>query len=980
MSEMKICSSCGAELTNDAPSGLCVPCTLRKVLEPPSEALTESDAPSQQGRGSAAQNGHVAGPDPSPKESAPLSFPSAERPGGRIGPYKLIEQLGEGGCGIVYLAEQEHPVRRRVALKVIKPGMDSKEFLARFEAERQALALMDHPNIAKVLEAGATENGRPYFVMEWVKGSRITQHCDTARLSTRERLHLFVQVCHAIQHAHQKGIIHRDIKPSNVMVSMQDGVAVPKVIDFGIAKATTGQPLTDKTIFTAFEQFIGTPAYMSPEQAAGNWLDVDTRTDIYALGVLLYELLTGKTPFDTKRLLARGLEEIRRIIREEEPPRPSTKLSTLDPSEQTEIASRRQAEAPKLLGAIRGDLDWIVMKSLEKERARRYESASGLGLEIERFLHDEPVTARPPTKLYRLQKLARRNKVAVTAALTVTAALVLGLGLSTWLFVQERTALKKETLARERATTAEQKARKESSTRQQFAQFLQDMLQGVGPSVALGRDTTLLREILDKTASRIPTDLKDQSEVATLLRITLGTVYLEAAEYPKAETMFREAIAAQRALPPNDRSSLATCLSDLAVVLGMQSKLVEAEASIKEAVAMHSQLPGNDNREWARELNALGVALRDRGKLAEAAQALSDAVALLKKQYPDGSLDLAVALHELGFVFRDQGNFADAQHLIQEAIDMRNKIAPDGGPDMIKFQNSLAIVLRDQGYSAQAEGIYRAAMTNALKVFGPTHPYIAALLNNISSVLCDQSKPAEAEVLSRQALEIQRKSSTNENLSLTTCLNNLGATLRNQGKLPEAEAIFQESLDIRRRLLGAEHSSLVYSLRLLAEVVRKQDKLPQAELLIGEALAMQEKLLPETHPDLGNALSEYADILIDQEKFAEAEVPARRSLALGEKHRPEHWRTFNARSLVGASLLGQKNYTEAEPLLLSAWDGIKSRLTKIQADGQVSARNALKRISQLYEATSQPEKAGQWKAQLETFEREIRAASGISSK
>jgi serine/threonine protein kinase len=341
-----------------------------------------------------------------------------EGPGTVVGHYKLLQQIGEGGCGVVYMAEQEQPIRRRVAFKVIKLGMDTKQVIARFEAERQALALMDHPNIAKVLDAGATETGRPYFVMELVRGIRITDYCDQNNLSTEQRLGLFIQVCHAIQHAHQKGIIHRDIKPSNILVTINDGVPVPKVIDFGIAKATE-QRLTDKTLFTEFEQFIGTPAYMSPEQAEMTSLDIDTRSDIYALGVLLYELLTGQTPFNVKELMAAGVEGMRRIIREKEPMRPSTCISTLNGVDQTTVAKRRKTEPPKLVHQVRGDLDWIVMKCLEKDRTRRYETANGLANDLGRHLSSEPVMARPPSRLYQFQKLVRRNRLAVGAACIV---------------------------------------------------------------------------------------------------------------------------------------------------------------------------------------------------------------------------------------------------------------------------------------------------------------------------------------------------------------------------------------------------------------------------------------------------------------------------------------------------------------------------------------------------------------------------------
>jgi serine/threonine protein kinase len=385
---------------------------------------------------------------PEQESTVVVSVPPTEKPGDRIGRYKILQQIGEGGCGVVYMAEQEEPVRRKVALKVIKLGMDTKSVIARFEAERQALALMDHPNIAKVLDAGATETGRPFFVMELVRGVRITDYCDEAKLSTTDRLDLFVQVCQAIQHAHQKGIIHRDLKPSNILVTINDGIPVPKVIDFGIAKATTGQRLTDKTLFTAYEQFIGTPAYMSPEQAVMTSLDIDTRSDIYALGVLLYELLTGRTPFDAHDLLRVGFDEMRRTIREREPERPSTRLSGMGQADLTHVAQRRHSDAPKLIHLLRGDLDWVVMKALEKDRTRRYDTANALAADIQRYLNNEPVIARPPSSLYRFQKLVRRHKTAFAAVGAVAAALVMGLGLSLYLFVREKAA-------RERAVAAE---------------------------------------------------------------------------------------------------------------------------------------------------------------------------------------------------------------------------------------------------------------------------------------------------------------------------------------------------------------------------------------------------------------------------------------------------------------------------------------------------------------------------------------------
>ncbi len=399
----------------------------------------------------------VPGPD--------VELKADEELGKQIGHYKLLQKIGEGGCGMVYMAEQEEPVRRRVALKVIKLGMDTKNVIARFEAERQALALMDHPNIASVLDAGATELGRPFFVMELVRGVRITEFCDQNHLDVRRRLEVFIHVCHAIQHAHQKGVIHRDIKPSNVLVTLHDGVPVPKVIDFGIAKATEGR-LADNTLFTAYDQFIGTPAYMSPEQAELSGLDVDTRSDIYSLGVLLYELLTGKTPFASKELLASGLDAMRHTLREKEPQMPSTLLTSLRQEESSTSAKLRQTDSRKLISVLRGDLDWIVMKSLEKDRRRRYQTANGLAFDVQRYLDNEPVLARPPSRLYRLQKLVRRNKIVFVSISAVSGALILGLGTSVWMMVKEKEA-------RQRAVAAEQeesRLRKEAESREKITQ------------------------------------------------------------------------------------------------------------------------------------------------------------------------------------------------------------------------------------------------------------------------------------------------------------------------------------------------------------------------------------------------------------------------------------------------------------------------------------------------------------------------------
>jgi len=449
-----------------------------------------------------------------PKDCAPIT----EAAGTCIGHYKLLQQIGEGGAGIVYMAEQEKPVRRRVALKIIKLGMDTKSVIARFDAERQALAMMDHPNIARVLDAGSTDTGRPYFVMELVRGVKITEYCDRNNLDTRERLKLLIQVCHAVQHAHQKGIIHRDLKPSNILVTLHDGTPVPKVIDFGIAKAMERR-LTDRTLFTPYNEVIGTPAYMSPEQAEMSGLDVDTRSDIYSLGVLLYELLTGKTPFDARELVKSGIDQMRRTLREKEPQRPSTMLTTMQNAELMALAQHRHEEPPKLISLLKGDLDWIVMKALEKDRTRRYETANGLAMDIQRYLYNEPVIARPPSRVYRFQKLVRRNQMIFVSAGAVALALIAGFGTATSLFLREREM-------RQRAVQAERQQdylRREAETREKITQA----------TVKVSEDQF---EDAEKLLSQVTLD-KPNVEAAAVLRALAEWRALEG-DWPQAAKHF----------------------------------------------------------------------------------------------------------------------------------------------------------------------------------------------------------------------------------------------------------------------------------------------------------------------------------------------------------------------------------------------------------------------------------------------------------
>jgi len=677
-----------------------------------------------------------------------------EKAGDRIGRYKLLQQIGAGGCGVVYMAEQEEPVRRLVALKVIKLGMDTKSVIARFEAERQALAMMDHPNIAKVLDGGATEAGRPYFVMELVRGMKLTDYCDQARLSTCARLELFIQVCQAIQHAHQKGIIHRDIKPSNILVTLNDGVAVPKVIDFGIAKATSGQRLTDKPLFTAFEQFIGTPAYMSPEQALLTSVDVDTRSDIYGLGVLLYELLTGQTPFDAKELLQAGLEEMRRTIREKEPERPSARLSTMAERELTLTANHRQIEGPKLVSSIRGDLDWIVLKCLEKDRARRYETANELASDLQRHLNEEPVLARPPGNFYRIQKLVRRNKLAFAAATAIAASLLIGLGVSTWMFLQELQAKRDQVRLRQQAQANEIKAQAnekmaqtEAAKSQQVAQFLKEMLEGVGPSVALGRDTTMLRDILDRTAKRVK-ELRNQPEVEFELSAALGQVYCDLGEYQKAEEMQVQALAIARKIWGEQSLQAAAILQEFAHTTQFLGRQAEAEKMVREALAIRRTLCGNKNAEVAGLIHDLAYTMYWQSKPSGEIESLyREALAMKQDLLGHDSLGVGETLNNLAIVLKDQGKLSEAEGMYLESLRITRKLRPEQTPDEAMTLFNIGDLFSRQEKLAEAESAHRESLAIRRKVLGEKHPDIFWSFQRLASLLKKENRSSEAESL-----------------------------------------------------------------------------------------------------------------------------------------------------------------------------------------------------------------------------------------
>lgn len=720
--------------------------------------------------------------------------------GRMIGRYKLVEKIGEGGCGVVYVAQQTEPVRRLVALKLIKLGMDTTAVIARFEAERQALALMDHPNIAKVLDGGTTDTGRPYFVMELVRGMRITEHCDQQKLNTTERVKLFVQVCQAVQHAHQKGIIHRDIKPSNVFVTLHDGLAVTKVIDFGIAKAIGNESLTDKTVYTALDQFIGTPAYMSPEQATRSGLDIDTRTDIYSLGVLLYELLTGRTPFDTKTLLESGFEHMLRIIREQEPPRPSNRLSTLAAAEMTGVAQARQSEPPRLIHAIRGDLDWIAMKCLEKDRKRRYETANGLAADIRRHLENEPIIARPPSATYRFQKMVRRHKFAVASVAVVLLVLLLGAAASTWQAIRATRAEREQIKLRNQADADEKKAQEEASRSDQIALFLKDMLRGVGPTVAMGRDTTLLREILDKAATRVDTELKDEPEAQLDLRLTLVRAYFDLEDYAKTEQLSRETVDLAQAHYGAVNPVAAEALHWRAMALMRLRDQGSAESVSRQSLAMQIQLHGTNTLEEASVLCNLGDIIRHEGKNAEAEADFRRALAIRKSHLGDDDDDVAWALEGLGFALSGQGKMTEAKDAARQALALMRKIHGDEHPYTSYEYWCLGSFLLDGTPEevAEAETDLRKAIEIQEKTVGKGKWSQAWMHHHLAIALAKRNQPVEAEVHFREALDIARKEGPDRS-DMVQLLLGYVSFLRHNNRADDARPLAEEAVALCRR-------------------------------------------------------------------------------------------------------------------------------------------------------------------------------------
>jgi serine/threonine protein kinase len=805
--------------------------------------------------------------------------PVTERPGTVIGPYKLKEQIGEGGMGLVFVAEQQEPVRRKVALKIIKPGMDSKQVVARFEVERQALAMMDHQNIAKVFDAGTTESGRPYFVMELVHGVPITDYCDANKLTPRQRLELFVPVCQAIQHAHQKGIIHRDIKPSNVLVTMYDDKPVPKVIDFGVAKAIE-QRLTEKSIYTQFGTLVGTFEYMSPEQAEMNAFGVDTRSDIYALGVLLYELMTGTTPLERQRLREAAFDEIRRIIKEEEPQRPSVRLSTSGTL--AKVAEARKTEPAKLSRLMRGELDWVVMRCLEKDRSRRYDTASNLARDVERYLKDEPVEARPPTVGYRFRKMARRNKVVLMTAALVAAALLLGTMASTWQAVRATRAEADARAAEDKATKERDRADAEKASAQATLRFLlADVLEHAGPFREANRNLTV-RDLLKKATNSLEknADLPPLTEAA--IRQTAGRIYWSLGEYARAESLLDRSYELQRQHAEEDAPHTLDSAFYLAMVYRSQSDFAKAEPLYLRVINGRRRFYGDDHRETLQAVDGLGQLCIFRGEADRAVALYLPALEASRRAHGDQDPVTLRLMFGLGCAYGASGRLDKAEQLLASALKGQQVVLKDKHPETLVTRNVLATLLLNLKRLPEAEQEARQSYEDMQTVYGEMHPYTYQSQATLIQVYLAQERRDEAAPLVRN---------------------------------------------------------------LLANAQRHQEKMP------GFAIG---------------SISAVGFALLRERDFALAESFLRVFLDLAAKQPSDGGFRWVADHMLGICLLEQKKYAEAEPLLLSGYNGLRNSEGKIPANfRQIQLTEALERLVQLYKEWDKPDESAKWRKDLE---------------
>ncbi len=828
---------------------------------------------------------------PDTPDNTTLSQGAVQMSFSTIGPYRLIQMLGVGGMGEVWRAEQTEPIHRTVALKLIKAGMDTKAVVARFDSERQALALMEHPNIAKVFDAGATPEGRPYFVMEYVHGVAITDYCDRHRLTIKERLGLFMQVCEGVQHAHQKAIIHRDLKPSNVLVEEVDDKPVPKIIDFGLAKAT-GQRLTEMTMFSEAGTIVGTPDYMSPEQADRNERNIDTRTDVYSLGVILYELLVGALPLGSQELRAAGMEAMLQKICQQEPPRPSTKLKSLGDSAK-DSAGKRREEPQSLERHLRGELDWITIKALEKDRTRRYGSPSDLAADIQRHLHDQPVLAGPPSASYRAQKFVRRHRFGVGVAV---ATVVLLIGFATTMALQARRIAKE----RDRAN--------------RIADFMTQMFMVSDPSEARGNSITA-RAILDKASNEIKTGLaKDPGEQSELM-FTMARTYANLGLYGLAHGLSASALEnRRRLLGPRDPKTLES-MTQLGWILDREGHDDEAEKLTRQTLDQARHILGPEDPVTLAAMSNLAIILEKLGRFEEEEKLQRQLVEIRTRRLgPDDPRTLQ-SMSDLAGAISWEGRLAEAEAMYRKTLEIQLRVLGPEHPQTLATMHNLANRIQEQGRYAEAEGLYRTTLATEQRVLGRDHPDTASTMLALANTLYYTGRAPDAEKFYRESLEIEERVVGPEHPYTTRALEGLANALSDEGHYAEAEKLQRQTLEIRQRILGPDHTDTLLSKFNVADVLFGEGQFSEAAKLMREAFDAQARVLGPENADTLASKAMLARILTAEGKYEEAEKTAREVFevqlrVLG----PQHLDSLNTLQYLGIAMVHNQRYEDAKKL------------------------------------------------------------------
>jgi serine/threonine protein kinase/tetratricopeptide (TPR) repeat protein len=823
----------------------------------------------------------------------------AEKPGGRIDKYKLLRILGEGGMGIVYLAQQEEPVRREVALKVIKPGMDSKRVIARFEAEKQALALMQHPHIAGVYDAGLTLIGRPYFVMEYVKGIPITDFCDQHKLTIKERLELFMQVCQAVQHAHQKGIIHRDIKPSNILVLMENDRAIPKIIDFGVVKAT-GKPLTERTLQTEDSQLLGTPEYMSPEQAdmaSEDSEDIDTRSDIYSLGVLLYVLLTGVLPYESETLREGGIEKIRRTICETDPKTPSTRLISLG-EEAAKVAEMRSTEIRALTKHLRNELEWIPLKAMRKERSERYRSVSELANDVENYFRGTPLLAGPPSNVYRLKKFVRRHQAFVTGLAAVFIVFMVGVvGITIF------------------AIEAEQRR----AEAQAVSDFLRtSVITSLSTYHASGREITN-RFILDTASESLDEKLAGMPLAEASIRQTLAVSYWSLGMYEQAERHLRGALEIrQDELGPKHPDTLES-MKDLGWTIFYQSRYNEAEQFLAKAVQGMKLVVDEDHWNQLSAKAMLAVVYYMQGRFSRGEKLHSEVVETVCRVLGEEHKYSPIFMNGLGWGYRLQGRYKEAEDLFTRGLEISRRVRGEQDWETLQLMHNLGELRWDQGQYDEAEYFLVKVLKNRRKTLGEEHYDTLWTMISLGWLYYSQERYDEAESLFSKAAETGQAALGDSHICSLHSKAGLGALYTSQGRYDEAEPLLEEVLVTMRRALGEESWITLNGMNVMAKLYTVQNRNDEAELLFMEALESRRRVMGNDHPHTLESMHEIAVLYKKQAQFG-----------------------------------------KAEQLLIET---IKGRRLKL-GDTHPHTKESINNLIDLYKAWNKPEKAEEWRAKL----------------